>query len=421
MHGLLVGRSRQSRKVEPLQTVHNLRLINVRLVPTSILSRDRVANTERIVNSLAARVTWEANATSVSNGSGPASSWNVLGHNDGSNATGSLGFHGPGSSDDNRNTRRRLDTFSNPEDEHARSAVLFQFTCEQYHAGVSVWFDFLGNIQRMFQQAYQNTLQNRFSFCQTRIWNKRNVMTLWPGTRMMVSLTQLIVRFAVLIPVSLSANPSHLRNAKLEDGLHHFGGLSPPRSKKPSLDEMLSRHLTTIHKYSASWIAGVGLENQFSNLHLLSGGFNICDQKKVVLTSGIRPSPTATRERRLSSAPFFPHHLEIAQRDFTRRDSPTDGIVRTLSRIDRTFINLPMAEARDFHCYSHVFRKPWGTAHTEWSCSCTRRQQKPTVRGSARQTFSELDVWTSHLLLHAETGGWRPSISWWSVRRYCWL
>ena len=32
-------------------------------------------------------------------------------------------FSGPGSSCDNRNTRRRLDTISSPEDEHARSAV----------------------------------------------------------------------------------------------------------------------------------------------------------------------------------------------------------------------------------------------------------------------------------------------------------
>ena len=51
---------------------------------------------------------------------------------------------------------------------------------------------------------------------------------------------------------------------------------------------------------------------------------------------------------------FFPRVLEIAQPDFTRRDSTADGTIRTLSRIDREFVNLPMAEARDFHCYSHV-------------------------------------------------------------------
>ena len=87
---------------------------------------------------------------------------------------------------------------------------------------------------------------------------------------MMASLTLLIVRFAVVIPISLSASPSRLRNEKLEDGLHHFGGLFPLSSMKLSLDVMLSRHLTLVHKYSAFWFAGAGLENQFSNLHLLT-------------------------------------------------------------------------------------------------------------------------------------------------------
>ena len=63
-----------------------------------------------------------------------ARSWNSLGHSDGSTATGS---HGPGLSDDNRNTRRRLDTPTSPDDEQARSAVLLRFPCEQYLGGVT--------------------------------------------------------------------------------------------------------------------------------------------------------------------------------------------------------------------------------------------------------------------------------------------
>ena len=79
---------------------------------------------QQIVKSLDARVaTLETISAFASSGSGSASSWS----------------RGPESSDDNRNTRRRLDTFSSPEDEHARSAVLLQFPCEQYHAGVSIW------------------------------------------------------------------------------------------------------------------------------------------------------------------------------------------------------------------------------------------------------------------------------------------
>ena len=69
---------------------------------------------------------------------------------------------------------------------------------------------------------------------------------------------------------------------------------------------------------------------------------------------GAKPSPTVTRERPPCFIPFFPHVLEIAQPDYTGRDSTALGIIRTLSRIDRIFFNLPVAEARDFHCYSHV-------------------------------------------------------------------
>ena len=49
--------------------------------------------------------------------------------------------HGPRSSGDSRNTRRRLDISPNPDDEHARSAVLLRFPCEQYHKGIKKWIN----------------------------------------------------------------------------------------------------------------------------------------------------------------------------------------------------------------------------------------------------------------------------------------
>ena len=52
----------------------------------------KITKIEQIDSSLAARVTiLERNATSVSSGSGSARSWNILGHSDGSTATGSSG------------------------------------------------------------------------------------------------------------------------------------------------------------------------------------------------------------------------------------------------------------------------------------------------------------------------------------------
>ena len=80
----------------------------------------------------------ETYAASASNVSGSARSWLSLEQVDGSTAAGS---HGPGSSSDNRNTRRRLDISPNPDDEHARSAVLLRFPCEQYHKGITKWIN----------------------------------------------------------------------------------------------------------------------------------------------------------------------------------------------------------------------------------------------------------------------------------------
>ena len=88
---------------------------------------------------------------------------------------------------------------------------------------------------------------------------------------------------------------------------------------------------------------------------IILGDFNICDPEEgrfnvwnQSFTDG-DPGKTAVFHS------FFPHVLEVAQSDYTRRDSTALGVMRTLSRIDRTFIDLNMAEARDFHCYSHVF------------------------------------------------------------------
>ena len=66
---------------------------------------------------------------------------------DGSTASGS---HGPGSSDDNRNTQQRLDPSSSAEDEQSRCAVLFRFPCEQYLKGITQWIDTLWEESDMF-------------------------------------------------------------------------------------------------------------------------------------------------------------------------------------------------------------------------------------------------------------------------------
>ena len=78
--------------------------------------------------------------------------------------------------------------------------------------------------------------------------------------------------------------------------------------------------------------------------------FNICDPEEGRFNVWNQSFPGMTAVFHS----FFPYVLEVAQSDYTRRDSTALGVIRTLSRIDRIFINLPMAEARDFHCSFHV-------------------------------------------------------------------
>ena len=91
-----------------------------------------------------------------------------------------------------------------------------------------------------------------------------------------------------------------------------------------------------------------------SGVGIFLGDFNICDPEEgrfhvwnQTFTDG-DPGKTAVFHS------FFPHVLEVAQSDYIRRGSTALGDIRTLSRIDRIFINLPMAEARDFHCSFYV-------------------------------------------------------------------
>ena len=96
-----------------------------------------------MVSSIAARVTTlETNATTVSSGSGSARSWNMLGQSNGSTATGSLGSHGPGSSDDSRSTRRQTLILSLvPKINRHEVPFYYDSLREQYHKGITIWIN----------------------------------------------------------------------------------------------------------------------------------------------------------------------------------------------------------------------------------------------------------------------------------------
>ena len=103
---------------------------------------------------------------------------------------------------------------------------------------------------------------------------------------------------------------------------------------------------------------------------------------------GSKPSPTVTLERPPCFIPFFRMSSRL-QPDCTRRDSTVLGIIRTLSRTDRIFINLPVSEARDFHCCSHFFQNP---VH----------RSIPSDHAAVRLVSQNPDVQTSPFLLSFE-------------------
>ena len=70
-------------------------------------------------------------------------------------------------------------------------------------------------------------------------------------------------------------------------------------------------------------------------------------------TCRTRHSQKVMQGERLCSV-LFPYALEIPQLSITRKDVAADGTLRTLSRIDRAFIDVPMAVVKqisDDHPY----------------------------------------------------------------------
>ena len=109
--------------------------------------------------------------------------------------------------------------------------------------------------------------------------------------------------------------------------------------------------------------------------------FNICDPEEGRFNVWNQTFTDGDPRKTAMFHSFFPHVLEVAQPDYTRRDSSALGIIRTLPKIDRIFINLPMAEARDFHCYSHVFENLQNRTIPSDHAAVRLVFQKPTPRG----------------------------------------
>ena len=113
---------------------------------------------------------------------------------------------------------------------------------------------------------------------------------------------------------------------------------------------------------------------------IVTGDFNICEPEEGRFNVWNQSFNEGDTVKSALFHSFFLRILEIAQPDFTRRDATADGTIRTLSRIDRAFINLPVAEARDFHCYSPVLENLRKRSIPSDRAAVRVVLQKPTTR-----------------------------------------
>ena len=93
--------------------------------------------------------------------------------------------------------------------------------------------------------------------------------------------------------------------------------------------------------YVADWVlfTHIGLHIPVG-VGVILGDFNICDPEEGRFNVWNQTFTNGDPGKNAVFHSFFPYVLEVAQSDYTRRDATALGVIRTLSRIDRIFINL---------------------------------------------------------------------------------
>ena len=151
------------------------------------------------------------------------------------------------------------------------------------------------------------------------------------------------------------------------------------------------------------------------------GDFNICDPEEGRFNVWNQTFSDGDPGKTAVFHSFFPYILEVAQSDYTRRDSRALGVIRTLPRIDLFCVNLPMAEARDFHCYSHVVENLEKETIPSDHAAVRFVIQKPTNRGHQSK---RIPSWMSKhpiFLIQNAAASWRPQILYWPILCTCWI
>ena len=133
---------------------------------------------------------------------------------------------------------------------------------------------------------------------------------------------------AIVTHVITCQGRDHLIN--IQSGRHNLVIVNVHFEPELTMRQLRGR-LRLIHPHWLAYPNGVGI---------ILGDFNICDPEEgrfnvwnQSFTDG-DPGKTAVFHS------FFPHVLEVAQSDYTRRDSTALGVIRTLSMIARYFLSI---------------------------------------------------------------------------------
>ena len=138
----------------------------------------------------------------------------------------------------------------------------------------------------------------------------------------------LLLEEAIVTHLITCQGRDHLVN--IQSGRHNLVIVNVHFEPELTLRQFRGR-LRLLHPYWPAFPNGVGIILGDSNIFdPEEGRFNVWNR---LFVDGA-PGKIAVFHS------FFPHVLEVAQSDYTRRDSTAFGVIRTLSRIDRIFLSI---------------------------------------------------------------------------------
>ena len=133
---------------------------------------------------------------------------------------------------------------------------------------------------------------------------------------------------------------------------------------------------------------------------IILGDFSFCEPELGRFNVWNEPSPTETWDRHITF--LLPHVLEVAQPEYTRRDSTALGIIRTLSRIDFSFLFSKIQLWLMLEIFTATL------ISSRWSRYGTSCHSEANKSGTTGKTCFKLEVQTSFFFYLETASRWPP-------------